>query len=114
MPQPPHAPPVGIAASDLTDAQKKTLWTLLETYNGNMAALIAAARLAEIKAAGVDHVYFAWAGGTQPGTGHYYRVQGPSFVLELVNVQTDPAGNPANHIHSVWRNMKGDFGVTSN
>ena len=43
--------------------------------------------------------------------GHYYRVQGPTFVLELVNIQSDPAGNPANHIHSVWRSLEGDFAV---
>ena len=50
----------------------------------------------------------------KPGEGHYYRIQGPSFVLELVNIQADPAGNPANHIHSVWRSLEGDFGVAAN
>jgi hypothetical protein len=114
VPQPPHTPPVGLPAAEMTEGQKKILWSLLEAYNGNMAPPIAAARLADIKAIGLDHVYFAWAGGTKPGTGHYYRVQGPGFVLELVNIQSDPAGNPANHIHSVWRNLKGDFGVMSN
>jgi hypothetical protein len=61
----------------------------------------------------LDHVYFAWAGATKPGVGHYYRVQGPTFVLELVNIQSDPAGNPANHIHSVWRSLQGDFAVSA-
>jgi hypothetical protein len=43
--------------------------------------------------------------------GHYYRIQGPTFVLELVNIQADPAGHVANHIHSVWRSMQGDFAL---
>ena len=95
----------------MTPAQQQLLWSLLETYNGNLAAKLAAARLAEIKASGLERVYFAWAGGTKPGVGHYYRIQGPTFVLELINVQSDPAGNVANHIHSVWRNLSGDFGI---
>jgi len=111
QPQPPRGKPEGLAASDMTDAQKATLWKLLETYNNHLAAPIAAARLAEIKADGLDGVHFAWAGSTTPGVGHYYRVQGPAFVLELVNIQSDPAGNKANHIHSVWRSLKRDFGV---
>lgn len=113
QPQPPQGPPEGLPATELTDAQKKTLWSLLETYNGNLAPELSAARLADIKAAGADKVCFAWLGATKPGVGHSYRIQGPTFVLELVNFQSDPAGNPANHIHSVWRSLKGDFGVAA-
>lgn len=113
VPQPPHTAPEGIPATDLTDAQKKILWALLESYCANLAPELGAARLADLKAAGTDRIYFAWAGSTKPGVGHYYRVQGPTFVLELVNIQSDPAGNPANHIHSVWRSLKGDFGVAA-
>jgi len=111
VPQPPQGAPEGLAATDMTDAQKKTLRSLLETYNGNLAPALTANRLADVDAAGLDRIYFAWLGATKPGIGHSYRVQGPTFVLELINVQSDPAGNVANHIHSVWRNLKGDFGV---
>ncbi|WP_437228840.1 DUF3500 domain-containing protein [Planctomicrobium sp. SH661] len=103
-------PPEGIAGSDLTEAQQKTLWSLLETYNSHLADDVAAVRLDEIKDSGLNDVHFAWLGATQPGIGHSYRVQGPAFVLELINVQSDPAGNPANHIHSVWRSLKREFG----
>ncbi|MEO1972064.1 MAG: DUF3500 domain-containing protein, partial [Pirellulaceae bacterium] len=47
----------------------------------------------------------------KPGIGHYYRIQGPTFLIEFVNTQPDAAGNPANHIHCVWRDMKGDFAI---
>jgi hypothetical protein len=50
-------------------------------------------------------VSFAWAGGLEPGDGHYYRVQGPKFLLEYDNTQND-----ANHIHAVWRDLEDDFG----
>ena len=110
-PKPPLSAPEGVPASELTEAQQKTLWSLLETYTGHLTPEVADARRAEIKAAGLEKLHFAWAGATQPGVGHYYRVQGPTFVLELINVQSDPAGNKANHIHSVWRSLTKDFGV---
>ena len=110
-PQAPHTAPEGLAVSAMTPAQQQTLWSLIETYNRNLAPALAEARLAGVKADGLDRLYFAWAGGLKAGEGHYYRIQGPSFVLELINVQSDPQGNKANHIHSVWRNLKGDFGV---
>jgi hypothetical protein len=113
QPQPPHTPPTGLAAAEMTEAQQQLLRKLLETYSGHLAASLAAARLQDIDDHGFDNVYFAWQGGDRPGIEHAYRVQGPTFLLELVNFQADPQGNPANHIHSVWRSLEGDFGVTA-
>ncbi len=110
-PQPPRSAPEGLPAAKMTDSQKKTLLALLAEYCGHLAPEVAAARIDEIEGRGLGQVYFAWYGATRPGVGHAYRIQGPTFVLELVNVQSDPAGNPANHIHSVWRSLQGDFGV---
>ncbi|MBL8829823.1 MAG: DUF3500 domain-containing protein [Planctomycetaceae bacterium] len=110
--QPPQSAPEGIAISKLNDAQQKTVKSLVTAYADNMPESVAAKRLAEINEAGWDKVYFSWAGADKPGVGHYYRVQGPTFLIEFVNVQPDAAGNPANHIHSVWRDLRGDFGVS--
>ncbi len=111
-PQPPREALAGLKTAKLNDAQSKTLWGLLETYAEKMPAEVGAAWLGEIKKAGVGNVHFAWAGADKEGVGHYYRVQGPTFLIEFINVQPDAAGNPANHVHSVWRNLSGDFGVT--
>ena len=111
QPQPPQTAPEGIAAAELREPQKKMLRGLLAAYCGHLTPELAHARTNEIEARGLDRVHFAWYGAQQPGVGHAYRVQGPTFVLELVNVQSDPAGNLANHIHSVWRSLEGDFGV---
>lgn len=110
-PQPPQDPAIGLPAADMTADQQALLQKLLDTYAGDMPATVAEARLAAIEKAGLDHVHFAWAGATEPGIGHYYRIQGPTFVVEFVNTQPDAAGNIANHIHTVWRDMHGDFGV---
>ena len=70
-----------------------------------MAADIAEDRLARVRKAGVEKIAFAWAGDTERGKKHYYRVQGPTFLIEYDNTQND-----GNHIHSVWRDFNGDFG----
>lgn len=111
QPEPPRSAPEGLPAKQLTDLQKETLRSLLAAFCNNQAPELAAARLAEIDASGFDRVHFAWQGADKPGVGHAYRIQGPTFLLELVNIQADPAGNPANHIHSVWRSLNHDFGV---
>lgn len=112
-PQPPQDAPIGIAYSELDTKQKKLLQSLVTAYLDNCPDDVAAERLKAIEASTWDKVFFAWAGADKPGTGHYYRVQGPSFVIEFVNTQPDAAGNPANHIHCMWRNMKGDFNLSA-
>ncbi len=112
-PQPPAEAPAGLPAAKLTEAQQATLKDLINAYASNMPEDVAAERLAAIKEAGFDKVHFAWAGALKPGIGHYYRVQGPTFLIEFINVQPDAAGNVANHIHSVWRDMRGDFALAA-
>jgi hypothetical protein len=99
----------GIPATQLSPSQRETLHRLLEVYTGAMREEVAADRWKLIDQAGFDQVHFAWAGADQPGIGHYYRIQGPTFLVEFINVQPDAAGNPANHVHCVWRDLQGDF-----
>ena len=102
--------PRGIAYAKLEAKQQQLLLKLVRAYAGRMPEDIAAEELAEVERAGFDKIHFAYAGGDEPGKPHTYRVQGPTFVIEFVNVQADSARNPANHIHSAWRSIKGDFG----
>lgn len=101
--------PVGITYGELSDASKSLLTKLVGTYADAVADPIAEQRHAIIDEDGWDDVHFAWAGATKPGVGHYYRVRGKRFLIEFVNTQADAAGNPANHIHCVWRDLSGDF-----
>lgn len=94
----------GLEASKMTAQQRAMLQGLLDEYCQNMAGEIDQNREEQIKQAG-DKIYFAWAGGDEPGQGHYYRIQTPSFLVEFDNTQ-----DHANHIHSVWRDYNGDFG----
>jgi hypothetical protein len=97
--------PMGIGADAMTGPQRELLMKLLDVYIGKMAADIAEDRLARVQKAGIEKIGFAWAGETGRGRKHYYRIQGPTFLVEYDNTQND-----ANHIHSVWRDFNGDFG----
>lgn len=109
-PQPPQAAAEGIPGKDLNEKQRGQLKQLVQAYLANVPEDVAEQRLKVIDA-GWDSVHFAWAGAEKPGVGHYYKVQGETFLIEFVNTQPDAAGNIANHIHCVWRNMDGDFGI---
>lgn len=110
--QPPQDKPAGIAAAKLNNDQKKLLRQLVEVYLKNHPEEVVARHLDGLEQAGWDNLHFAWAGALEAGVGHYYRIQGPTFLVEFINVQPDAAGNRANHIHSVWRDMRGDFAVS--
>ena len=109
--QPPTDPAIGLAAGKMTSDQQRLLRQLIEEYALAMPETVAKERLQAIDAAGADKVQFAWQGAEQPGIGHAYRIQGPTFLVEFNNTQPDGEGNPANHIHAVWHDMAGDFGL---
>ena len=97
--------PIGLKASAMSKPQRELLMSLIDVYAGLMAADVAAERMDRLKKAGLDNIAFAWAGETEKGKKHYYRLQGPTFLVEYDNTQND-----GNHIHSVWRDFNGDFG----
>ena len=96
--------PSGLSASKMNANQFDALMTLMEEYARNVSDELAEGRREQISKAG-RNIYFAWSGGISRSDPHYYRVQTPSFLIELDDTQDD-----ANHIHSVWRDFRGDFG----
>jgi hypothetical protein len=95
----------GIPAAKLDEKQRALLWKLVETYARSFEPGLAEARLARAKQGAVEAIRFGWAGSTKRGGQHYYRVQGPLFLVEY-----DASQNGGNHIHTVWRDFNGDFG----
>lgn len=97
--------PAGLAFAQMTPEQQAQLRALVEVYAHRLGPELAGTELQKIATRGWDRVHFAWAGGLEPGEGHYYRIQGPAFVIEYDNTQDN-----ANHIHTTWRKFDGDFG----
>ena len=95
----------GLAFGDLNKVQQSELTNLIQEYINRHRAVVAKEDWAKIVKAGIDEIRFSWAGSTKPFEPHYYRIQGPTFLLEYANTQ-----NGANHIHATWRDFNGDFG----
>ena len=100
--------PKGIPFSKMNTQQRKLLLYLVTTYANRLRSDVANHELTKIESASKESVHFAWAGGITQGDRHYYRIQGPSFLIEYDNTQND-----ANHVHTVWRDLSGDFGLSS-
>jgi hypothetical protein len=96
----------GLPWSAMTTGQRGMLLALIEEYASAMPRPLARERVEKVRSAGLDAVTFAWMGGRERGLPHYYRVQGPTFLIEY-----DCTQDGANHIHAVWRDFEGDFGV---
>jgi hypothetical protein len=95
----------GLAAGSMSPAGKAQLRTLIELYVGRVNPAAAKEALTRLDRAGFDQVRFGWAGSIETGEKHYYRVHGPTLLIEYDNTQND-----ANHIHTVYRDLERDFG----
>ena len=99
---------VGLAVSSMSEKQRAIVRQLVTEHASAQVPALTAQRIAKARAENIEDVRFAWMGATQPGpgNGHYYRIQGKTFLIEYDNVQ-----NNANHQHIVWRDFNGDFGA---
>ena len=101
-------PPEGLPAAGMLPQQRELLAGLARQYFDRLPAPLAAVEAGRVLGETLEAVHFGWAGGTEPGQPHYYRIQGPRLLIEYDNVQ-----DGANHVHSVWRDPGGDFGQRS-
>ncbi len=90
------AVPTGVEYVDLAPRSQQAFDVLLEHYLGRVRAAVSPDR---------EPLTFAWAGSPEPGLGHYYALRGEEFLVEYDNTQND-----ANHIHTVWRDLRRDWG----
>jgi hypothetical protein len=97
--------PKGVPGASLSTEQGDALMGLVGTYLRRAPDELARAQLARVEREGLDNLWFCWAGGGEPGTAHYYRIQGSHLLIEFDNAIDD-----GNHIHSVWRDYRNDLG----
>jgi len=98
--------PAGVSLGEMSPEQRALAMRLVETYARNMRAEIAEQELRVIRDGGLERIHFAWAGPIDPARPHYYRLHGPTVLIEYDNTQND-----ANHIHSVWHDPRNSFGA---
>jgi hypothetical protein len=97
--------PKGLMYSDMNGPQKDLFMKLLNVYVNNYELGFSHKLMEKIRKAGIENLSFAWAGSLKPGAGHYYRIQGPTLLIEFDNTQ-----NNANHVHTAVRDLTNDFG----
>lgn len=97
--------PKGLSAHRLTNSQRGDLKELLKVYLNRVSDDVADREWAKLGADKIQELSFLWAGGTEKGQPHYYRVQGTRLFVEYDNTQRG-----TNHIHTVWRDLENDFG----
>lgn len=95
----------GIMMDELNESQQMLLLDIINEYLSAMPKEMADKRFENLKNEEFSDIEFAWAGATELGKAHYYRIQGKTFLIEFDNTQDD-----ANHIHTVWRDFDSDFG----
>jgi Protein of unknown function (DUF3500) len=98
--------PAGVALGEMAAEPRALALRLLETYARNVRTEIADAELRAMHEAGIERIHFAWAGAIDRARPHYYRLHGPTVLIEYDNSQ-----NNANHIHSVWHDPRNGFGA---
>ena len=100
--------PVGVIAKDFSKEEMQWLMEVISEYASRHRAAIADDEMKKVKALDAGDIRFAWAGSLKEGEAYYYRIQMPQVLIEAANSQ-----NNANHIHTVWRDQKNDFGRDS-
>src|SRR5215831_14400840 len=102
--------PEGIKALALNAAQQKMLLDLAREWVGILNDEAAAAKMAEIKA-NLPETWFAWSGPTTPGSAAYFRIQGPTLLIEYSPQRMRSGGLDLNHIHTIYRDPTNDYGA---
>jgi Protein of unknown function (DUF3500) len=97
--------PVGIPVTELDQDRQALVNEIIHAYLDTLPDEVAAAQHERVAKAGPENIRFGWAGPIEPRRPHYYRLQGPTFLLEH-----DNSRNGGTHIHSVWRDFSDDFG----
>lgn len=96
--------PEGLRASALSASQQAMLLDLVREWVGIANDAFAAPRMDEIRAKLPD-TYFAWSGPTTEGSAAYFRIQGPTLVIEYAPQRG------VDHIHTIYRDPTNDYGA---
>jgi len=96
-----NAKKVGLAASELSPAQRDLLWKMIELYSiDHFPSQLSAAQRGRLQSGDRQAVHFAWYAGNTPETAFGYRVIGDGFVIEMASVDAE-----AQHLHTIYHDL---------
>ncbi len=100
--------PEGVKGSDLTEKQREMLLDLASEWTGIMNEAAAKAKLGDLKEH-ISETWFAWSGPTEKGKAAYFRIQGPTVVIEYAPQRL--GGDMTKHIHTIYRDPTNEYGA---
>jgi len=108
----------GVRATELGEPVRRRLVDLIALYVDNMDDGHARVKMDEVRSQ-LDRTWFAWIGGTEPGSVFYYRIHSPVILIEfdhqqpanLKHLSKNPDLPNPEHVHTVVRTPNGnDYG----
>jgi Protein of unknown function (DUF3500) len=100
--------PEGIKGSALTEKQRQMLLDLASEWTGILHEAVAKAKMDEMRK-NIAETWFAWSGPTEKGSAAYFRIQGPTVIIEYAPQRL--GGDATKHIHTIYRDPTNDYGV---
>ena len=100
--------PEGIKGSALTERQREMLLDLASEWTGIMHEAVAKTKMDEMKQH-IAETWFAWSGPTEQGSAAYFRIQGPTVMIEYAPQRM--GGDATQHIHTIYRDPTNEYGV---
>ena len=100
--------PEGIKGSALTEKQREMLLDLASEWTGILHEAVAKAKMDEMKK-NIAETWFAWSGPTEKGSAAYFRIQGPTVIIEYAPQRL--GGDATKHIHTIYRDPTNDYGI---
>jgi hypothetical protein len=100
--------PEGIKGTALTEKQREMLLDLAGEWTGIMNEAVAKAKMDEMRK-NIAETWFAWSGPTAKGSAAYFRIQGPTVLIEYAPQRL--GGDPTKHIHTIYRDPTNDYGA---
>ena len=99
--------PEGIKGSELSGKQREMLLDLASEWTGIQTPAVAATTMEEMRK-NIAETWFTWSGPTEKGKAAYFRIQGPTVLIEYA--PQGLGGDPTNHIHTIYRDPTNDYG----
>ena len=112
--------PVGIPGSAMTVAQRSLLLNVISPWVNILNGPAATQQLAAITT-DLPNTYFAWSGAVAAGSTVYFRITGPTVIIEYADQGSANGGGPGgnglgvqaggvNHMHAVYRSVINNYG----
>ena len=101
----------GARVADFSSVQKEMLLQLIRQWVEIQPAENAMPRMLELSAE-LEEMYFMWQGDGDGSGDNYFRIQGPTLIIELLSQANNVGASTQGlgHYHTIYRHVKKEYG----